>query len=421
MPGRAPAAALVADAAEAVLSRWRRVPPVQSPLAPSALAAGLRAAAGAAWRDRAAARVVALLGERYQPKAVLLTDGGTAALTAALLALPTGQRGRPVALPAYACYDVATAAEGAGVPLLLYDVDPETLAPDLDQLRETLRRGAAAVVAAHWYGYPVDLAEVNRLAAEAGAVVIEDAAQVAGGTVGGHPAGTQASLAVLSFGRGKGLTGGSGGALLANDAVGARVLRRAEALLGTARRGWGDLLAVAAALLLARPSLYPVPAAAPFLRLGQTVYRDPRRPRPPSAASCAVVAATWALAEREVEVRRRNAERLLVALRRQRALETIRPSGNARPGYLRLPVLAPAGVRRLLGESGAMRLGVMPGYPRALCDVGRVRPRCLNGDAAFPGSRLLAARLCTLPTHGGVRARDLVGLERWIDAVGGPR
>jgi hypothetical protein len=49
---------------------------------------------------------------------------------------------------------------------------------------------------------------VKRLAAQAGAVVVEDAAQAAGGTLHNRPVGTQGSLAVLSFGRGKGLTGG---------------------------------------------------------------------------------------------------------------------------------------------------------------------------------------------------------------------
>src|SRR5206468_4824483 len=167
------------------------------------------------------------------------------------------------------------------------------------------------------------------------------------------------SVGVLSFGRGKGLTGGSGGALLAHDAAGARIVERAGGLLAEPHAGWRDLVALAAQLFLARASVYAVPAALPFLRLGQTVYRKPRALRAPTAVSCSVVAATWPLADRETEARRGNAARLLAALEGHGELETIRALRRARPGYLRLPVLATTTARRAAGEARARRLGIM--------------------------------------------------------------
>jgi len=397
---------------------WRHQFPVYSPLSGAALFAGAGAVARADGRERAEARVVALLAERYGAKAVLLTDSGTTALTAALVGVLKERAGSAVAVPAFSCYDVATAADGAGAPVLLYDMDPHTLGPDAASLRAALRRGAGAIVVAHLYGYPVDLGEITRLAADAGAVVIEDAAQAAGATLGGRPAGGQGSLAVLSFGRGKGLTGGSGGALLAYDAVGVRLVERVRGLVGDPRRGLRDLMALAAQLLLVRPNLYSLPAALPFLHLGETIYREPRPLRAPSTASCSVLAATWTLAHRALEARRRHAARLLVELQRQPGFATIRAPDHARPGYLRLPVLASPMARRAVAEGAARRLGVMPGYPKPLCDLERFGGRTLNRDAAFPGSRLLAARLCTLPTHGRLSHGDLGRLERWIRAVG---
>jgi dTDP-4-amino-4,6-dideoxygalactose transaminase len=402
-----------------LVSAWRHQLSVYSPLSAAAVLAGVRAAAGNARPERAQERLIALLGERYAPKAVLLTDSGTAALTLALIGVLRERPGCAVAVPAFSCYDVATAADGADAPVLLYDTDPHTLAPDLANLEVVLRQGVGAVVIVHLYGCPVDLVEVNQLAAAAGAIVIEDAAQAAGATLDNRPAGAQGSLAVLSFGRGKGLTGGSGGALLAHDGAGERVLERVRGLLGEPRRGWPELMALTAQLLLVRPNLYALPAALPFLRLGQTIYRAPRPLRAPAAVSCPVVAASWSLAEQEVDARRRNAERLLVELRRQQGFETIRTSRHARPGYLRLPVLASSGIRRSAAEAAARRLGVMPAYPTALCDLDRFAARCRNRGAPFPGSRLLAARLCTLPTHSRLEARDLARLERWIRVVGG--
>jgi len=404
------------------VSVWRYQAPVRSPLSVAALFAGARAAvARSSLSTRAEDRVVRLLHARYAPTSVLLTDSGTTALTGALLGLAGTARDRsraPVAMPAYGCYDLATAAEGAGVRVLLYDLDPRTLAPDLDQVRAALREGAGAIVVAHLYGYPVDLSDVNRLAKEAGVVVIEDAAQAAGATLAKVPAGAQASLAVLSFGRGKGLTGGGGGALLGFDDVAAGVLERVRASLREPRRGLPQLLTLAAQWLFEDPNLYAVPAALPFLRLGETIYRAPRAGRAPNATSCSVVAETWALAGREVEVRRRNAERLLVALRRQPELQPVVPSPSARPGYLRLPVLASPRAMRSVAGTAARRLGVMRGYPRPLCDLERFAQRCLNRDAGFPGSRLLAGQLCTLPTHGGLGDRDLGRLEEWIQTRG---
>ena len=401
------------------MNGWRYQVPARSPLSARAVIAGARGVArNGRGSARSEARVVELLTARYGPRDVLLTDSSTTALTAALIGVLKDRPGA-VALPAYGCYDLATAADGANAPVLLYDLDPRTLAPDLTQLHDALRQGASAVVVVHLYGHPVDLSGVKGLAAERGALVIEDAAQAVGAELDDRSVGTQCSLAVLSFGRGKGLTGGSGGALLAHDDAGARVVEGVRGLLGAPRRGWPELLTIAAQLILERPRLYALPAALPFLHLGETVYRAPRPLRRPSRVSSPVVGATWHLAEREAETRRHNAERLLSALRWQPGFETISTPPRAQPGYLRLPVLASPAARRSAMEPAARRLGVMPGYPQPLCDLEPFRQRCLNRDAAFPGSRVLAARLCTLPTHGRLRLRDLERLEGWIRIASG--
>jgi perosamine synthetase len=402
------------------VTAWRRQLPVHSPLDARAVFAGFRAiTARNGAQERWEARVGALLQERYAARAVLLTESGTAALTATLLGVLQDRAGgapAPIALPAYACYDVATAADGAGVPVFLYDVNPGSLGPDLTQVETALRHGARAIVVAHLYGCPVDLTAVNSLAAAAGAVVIEDAAQAAGASVNGHLAGSQASLTVLSFGRGKGLTGGSGGAVLAIDETGEQILDRVrrQHTLTKGRRGWSELAGLTAQWLFQHPSLYAIPAALPMLHLGETIYRAPRPLRAPAAVSCPVIAATWAAADQELNVRRHNAARLLEELRQQPAFRTVTTPTAARAGYLRLPVLASPLARHAAGGPAARNLGVMPGYPRALCDLEPFARRCVNRGAAFPGSRLLVERLCTFPTHGRLAARDLAGLERWI-------
>jgi dTDP-4-amino-4,6-dideoxygalactose transaminase len=396
------------------VSRWRHQVPVRSPLSAAALVAGAQAAAGNGRSEAAVARLTTLLRERYAPVATLLTDSGTTALRAALVGAMSAikeRAGAAVALPAFCCYDLATAANGADVPVVLYDTDPHSLAPDLASLRAALRRNVGAVVVVHLYGYPVDLGEVNQLAGEAGAIVIEDAAQAAGATLRNRPLGTQSSLAVLSFGRGKGMTGGSGGALLAHDEPGRRIVERARGLLAAPERGWSSLATLSAQMLLERPQLYAVPAALPFLHLGETVYRNPHTPRAATPASCAVVSATWTLADQEVERRRSNAARLSAALQ---SFETVRRAADAHPGYLRLPLLASLEARRSAAASDARRLGISPSYPKVLGDLDQLAARCANRDGDFSGARTLAQRLVTLPTHGRLRDADLTRIEHWL-------
>ena len=398
------------------MSTWRHQVPVRSPLSAAALFAGARAAMGNGRSEAAVESLAGLLGDRYSPKAVLLTDSGTTALRAALV--NTLGPGVAVALPAFACYDLVTAANGAGVPVVLYDTDPHTLAPDLSSVRMALRRNLGAIVVVHYYGYPVDLTEVNALAADAGVAVIEDAAQAGGGTLHDRPLGAQASLAVLSFGRGKGMTGGGGGALLAHDETGAGILERARAMLAAPERGWSSLAALAAQMVLERPQLYALPAALPFLHLGETVYRAPHTPRGASPASCAVVAATWAMADQEVETRRSNAARLLAVVcgvaAKGRRFEPMRPAEAARPGYLRLPLLASPEARRAATGRAAGRLGISPSYPKVLNEVEQLAAQCVNCDGVFPGARTLTTRLLTLPTHGRLGSADLARLEDWL-------
>src|SRR5260370_646579 len=142
------------------------------------------------------------------------------------------------------------------------------------------------------------------------------------------------------------------------------------------------------------------------------------RPRPTAPPS---VIARWArrrrLACSASAARRRRAERRLGALHGRSAFEPIRAARGARPGYLRLPVLATRTARRAAGEARALRLGVSPGYPRALSDLTGFAVRVANRDAVFSGSRLLAKRLCTLPTHSRLSNKDLAEVVSWVQSV----
>lgn len=394
----------------------RAVPPVHSPISLAAVASGLAAATGGGARARA--EVTEALTRSLAPRSLLLTDSGTSALTLALRAAEE-LAPAPVALPAYSCYDVATAGDGAGVQVLLYDLDPGTLGPDPASLRDTLEQGARTVVVAHLYGVPLDMAGVQALVSRYDALLIEDAAQGAGGAYDHRPLGSFGSLSVLSFGRGKGITSGRGGALLANDDRGTTALAAVGDGLRPGRTSIRELIAALAQWLLARPALYGIPASLPFLGLGETVYRRPHERRGISPFALGVLRRTLASADQEAESRRVRAQRLLTRVSAAgRNLVAVRTPAASIPGYLRLPVLVSDEWRERFRSAGARRLGIMPGYPGTLAALAGFGTRVWNASAGLPGANHLAASLVTLPTHRLMSQRDLRALEEWI--VDGP-
>ena len=402
------------DSVAGYVMRPRYLPPVRSPLGLPALLSGF----GAMVRGGRAARheVEGWIRSVHSPEQFLLTDSGTSALALALrVAAAVGRT--PVALPGYSCYDVATAADAAGVPFLLYDLDPHTLAPEPASLAEAVRAGAKSVVVAYLYGVPVDLDGVRSVVGP-DVLLIEDAAQGAGISRRGRPAGALGQMGVLSFGRGKGTTGGRGGALLVNDAALDQAFRQVVSGVGDGRRGtildYGKLKAQ---WLFGRPWLYALPAHLPFLGLGETVYRPAEAPTGISALAAGTLSRTISLARAEAEVRRRNAAEYAATLAGIDGLEVLPQVMPAAwtPGYLRFPVLRGAG--RVMDLRGLRPLGVERGYPTTLAALPEFGVRRLNREHALPGAERLAAKLVTLPTHSFVTREDV---DRLVLALAGP-
>jgi len=362
----------------------------------------------AAWLGRGREALDALgdeLRARYAPSDLLLMDSGTSALRLAMAASHR-QTGAPVALPAYTCFDVATAADGAGVPFLLYDLVPETLSPEPGSLRRAFGAGARSAVIAHLYGVPVDLKAVQVVAGEFGAILIEDAAQGSGCEWKGRPAGAHGTLGVLSFGRGKGMTGGRGGALLINDPQLVPAVREEWTAAGAPTPPLGSVQDVAllkAQWLFCRPWLYWIPANVPFLGLGETVYRQPHQVGAISALAAGVVGRTLKLVPVEVAHRRATARQFRD---RVTGVMHVSPAEDWEAGWLRYPVLLGRPAAELLGPTHRAE-GVMRGYPKSLADLEGFGARRLNAEEILEGARRLADSLVTLPTHRHVDSRRL--------------
>ena len=383
-------------------------PPTHSPLHTRALLRGLRGALGADTR----ARLRQDIQTHWGSKDVVLTDSGTTALQLAMRAV-LAQRPGLIAIPAYACYDIATAALGAGAQVVLYDVDPDTLAPAPESLRAALGARPSALVLIHAFGIPVDVHAVRQMISSE-TVIIEDAAQALGATIDGAPAGSHGSLAVLSFGRGKGLTGGAGGALLTNDERGASLVGDLNRRFAESRAGWGDWIRCSVQWALARPSLYGIPASLPFLRLGETVFHPPHQPQAITRSAAAIVQDVWAAAFDAVAVRQRNAQRFSAIVEAGIGWRIPHVPRERTAGFLRFPLRNAHHTREELLTRWARRLGIIEGYPQPLALLPGFREHCVNAQTPMPGAAELAKSLVTLPTHGLLSANELRGIGAWL-------
>ena len=385
---------------------FRRLPPVYSAVRLPTVWTALRTQLSARVEvddelalDTAASR----LSRLYPSRDILLTDSGTSALMLALQATkPPKARMPSVALPAFACPDLGTAAVGAGYQIFLYDVDPDTLSPDLDSLRRCFLDGASHVVVAHLFGRLVDLDIVSAMAGQFGAVVIEDAAQHAGGSLNGVRGGALADWSILSFGRGKGLNAGGGGALLRVRADGENT---GELAIQGMAASIVTLARASAAEVFSHPSLYWLPAALPVLQLGATEYKVPRAARSANRSSELLLIDALDHESADLDSRRaierRYWDSLDVEACRRRGLLLAKPPSRMLSGALRFPIRLQATIRNELAARGVAR-----SYPRTLADYPQIFERMVRPSRETPGARELARSLYTLPTHSRVESSD---------------
>jgi dTDP-4-amino-4,6-dideoxygalactose transaminase len=151
---------------------------------------------------------------------------GTAALALALLA--AGLRpGDEVIVPAHTYVATALAVHHAGGVPVFCDVERDTGLIDVEAVRARLSERTAAIVPVHLYGQVCDMTRLRGLAREHGLLLVEDAAQAHGASLGTKRAGALGDAAAFSFYPSKNLGAlGDGGAICTDDGALATRARR---------------------------------------------------------------------------------------------------------------------------------------------------------------------------------------------------
>jgi dTDP-4-amino-4,6-dideoxygalactose transaminase len=377
----------------------RTLPPSGVPITFFDICAGLVGAIrGSATLERFRADICTYFGVRH----CFLLSSGRAALSLLLTALHQANPERnEVVVPAYTSFSVPSAVVNAGLRVALYDLQTQTLSPDLDSLERVLTDRTLCIVVCHLYGYPCDMEAVRALAVRKGIPVVDDAAQAMGATFKGKFVGTLGAAGLFSLSRGKNISTVDGG-IIVTDSDGLADLLSRVALQPT---GFiGSLLLLIKAVLLSlmlRPRLYWLPARLPFLKLGASVYAPDFPLQCFTPFQSGIGRRMLSRLTRITTDRINNAAAVISGCVPARKELFVQPVEGATPVFLRLPVIVSAGP-----PQPDPVLGIVKSYPAPLNEIEDLQAQLVN-DSGFPGAKFLAEHLLTLPTHEFVTAADI--------------
>ena len=189
--------------------------------------AAVTRAAATAWYDNAGTAVAefeaAFAAHTGRAHAISLPSC-TAGLHLSLLALGVGP-GDEVIVPESTWIATSAPIRYVGAEPVFVDVDPTTWCLDTERVSQALTERTRAVIVVDLYGGMPDMDALLAVCDDAGVPLVEDAAEAAGASWRGVPAGHFGATSVFSFHGSKTLTTGEGGMVVTDDdAMAARML-----------------------------------------------------------------------------------------------------------------------------------------------------------------------------------------------------
>lgn len=351
----------------------------------------------------------------------MLFASGAMALSAAVAAAVTrrGMQEPEVLLPAYTCPSVPAAVRHAGARPVLVDLCAGSLLLDASALKTKLNEKTVAIITVNPFGVRQPSRDIAAAASQVGAILIEDNAQ---GWPDLEPAPAKdATVTILSFGRGKQLSILGGGAAVINDPSwrGALSFEIDESHSGAARSAM-YAAKVMAYNLLRWPPAFGLLEKLTFTGIGETRYHE----LPGIATMGGERRASLAAG---LDQDRRDALHIQTAIAnflRTARLENVidlaaDPEAGEQPRLLRYPLLARShAVREALVNAIRKRaVGASRMYGAALPSIANV-PAQIARQGPFINAKLLANRLLTLPVHSGIGEADLRRIFTVLRAAG---
>ena len=332
----------------------------------------------------------------------IFTDSGRTALKLCLSFLK--HRSNRVALPAYTCpvlYEVILDAGFEPVPI---DVEYETMELNEQNLQNESLSGLDAVIVVHLFGDPVSVKRTRNLIQEI--PIIEDCAQGIGALKDSKPVGGDGDFSIFSFGFGKTITGGIGGALSINKGGLLENVKKARDLVDPADRSqrfrslfwltgmkfgsFSPLYSIAYPILKSKNRNEDARSAQRILSRAPSIGAS----RALSSCLCNVVVSQLEKLDSIVSQRRRNARLLLNSLRGAKIrFELSEQSQNFEGTYTRFVVRVNSKTRVKL-EKAFLNNGIEVESPYKT-----VLEKMHGSKGKFPGAERLISDSLSLPVH----------------------
>ena len=358
--------------------------------------------------------------EYFGAKHVFLVSSGKAAIYLSLRAMQLSSERKEVVIPAYASFCLASAVARTGLPVRLCDIDPETLDFDLDKLKSMVDEKTLAVIPVHNYGLVCNMKEIQKIALEKMAYVLEDAAQAAGAQFQNRKTGTIGDIGILSLGQGKNICALGGGVILTDREPLASLIEELVDLYPWERtfREYSTMLNEMALSFFLHPERYAVSARLPFLNHGGDVFNPEFKIARLSNVNAKIGQRSFLFLDRYNEIRIRNARILNHHLCQNESLTIPKPFSAGEPVYLRFPIVFPKIEvrRRVFWILRRRRLGASRSYPTPLNEILDFR-RFLCAEDDCSGAKFVADRILTLPTHPYVSEHDIQRIVSRIDRI----
>lgn len=151
-------------------------------------------------------------------------NSGTSALHLSLLALGIG-KGDEVMVPSFSFAATANAVALTGATPVFVDIEDVFFNMDPKKIEEKINSRTKAIMPVHLYGHPADMVQISSIADKHGLIVVEDAAQAHGASIGGKMVGSWGQAAGFSFYPTKNMTSGEGGMVTVSSIDIARNIR----------------------------------------------------------------------------------------------------------------------------------------------------------------------------------------------------
>jgi len=158
----------------------------------------------------------AKIAQKVSAKYAIAVSNGTAALHAACFAAGIGP-GDEVIVPTLTFTASANCVLFCGGTPVLCDIDPITLAININEAEKKITKKTKAIIAVDFAGHSAEWDKLRLIAKKYNLILIDDAAHALGSKFKGEPIGSLADLTTFSFHPVKAITTGEGGMIVTNN------------------------------------------------------------------------------------------------------------------------------------------------------------------------------------------------------------